>query len=114
MTKTAPTVSVIIATHNRARLLRRAIHSVLAQTFEDWELLVVDDGSTDNTETIAVSLQDLRICYLRHEVNRGLSAARNTGIRISRGEYVAFLDDDDEWLPKKLERELEVFRSSST
>jgi glycosyltransferase involved in cell wall biosynthesis len=73
---------------------------------------VVDDCSTDGTEQAVRSFADDRIRYIRHDRNRRVSAARNTGIRCARGEYVAFLDDDDEWLPAKLEIELEVFRSS--
>jgi glycosyltransferase involved in cell wall biosynthesis len=105
-----PAVTVIIPTFNRAAIVGRAIRSVLAQTFEDWELIVVDDGSTDGTEQGVRSFSDHRIKYIRHERNRGGAAARNTGIRCARGEYVAFLDSDDEWLPGKLEKELDVFR----
>ncbi len=108
-----PTISVIIPTYNRAHLVGRAIRSVLAQTFRHWELLVVDDGSTDNTEEVIQGfLVDPRIGYLRHQSCSGVSAARNTGIRAARAEYIAFLDSDDEWLAEKLERQLEVFRSS--
>ena len=100
-------------TYNRAHLLGRAVKSVLAQTFQDYELIVVDDASTDTTEELVHSFHDPRIVYLRHECNRGASAARNTGIRAARGEYVAFQDSDDEWLPEKLARQLEVFRTTS-
>jgi glycosyltransferase involved in cell wall biosynthesis len=106
----APVVSVVIPTYNRAHIIGRAISSALAQTFQEWELLVVDDGSTDSTEEMVRRVQDLRVRYLRHDTRRGASAARNTGIRAARGEYVAFLDSDDEWLPKKLETQVEVFR----
>jgi len=108
----SPAVSVIIPTYNRAHLLPRAIRSVLAQTFQDFEVIVVDDGSTDDTEAVVRSFPDPRIIYLRHDMNRGGSAARNTGIRAARGEYIAFLDSDDEWLREKLERQLEVFQTS--
>jgi len=107
----APTVSVIIPTYNRAYLVGRAIRSVLNQTFQDFEIIVVDDGSTDNTEEVVKSFNDPRIRYIRHEQNRGGSAARNTGIRAARGEYIAFLDSDDEWLPQKLERQVNAFKS---
>jgi len=109
-----PTVSVIIPTYNRVHLVGRAIRSVLNQTYQDFEIIVVDDGSTDNTEEVVESFNDPRIRYIRHEKNRGGSAARNTGIRASRGEYVAFLDSDDEWLPEKLEKQLSVFEEDST
>jgi glycosyltransferase involved in cell wall biosynthesis len=107
-----PLVTVIIPTFNRAPLVGRAIRSVLSQTWQDWELLVVDDASTDGTEEAVRSFSDARIQYLRHDRNQRVSAARNTGIRVARGEYVSFLDDDDEWLPEKLAKELEVFRNS--
>jgi glycosyltransferase involved in cell wall biosynthesis len=110
--KNPPVISVIIPTYNRAHLVGRAIRSVLAQTFQDWELIVVDDGSSDNTEEVVCSFQDPRICYISHEVNRGGSAARNTGIKVARGEYVSFLDSDDEWLPEKLEKQLACFRNT--
>lgn len=107
-----PAVTVIIPTFNRASIVGRAIRSVLAQTCQDWELIVVDDASTDGTEQAVRNFSDNRIKYIRHDRNRRLSAARNTGIRCAQGKYVAFLDDDDEWLPEKLQKELEVFRNS--
>lgn len=100
---TAPTFSVIIPTHNRAELMPRAVESVLAQTYDDFELLVVDDASTDDTEDVMASFEDERVVYVRREENAGHAAARNTGIQRARGEYVAFLDDDDEYLPRFLE-----------
>jgi len=96
-------VSTIIPTYNRANLLRRAIESVLDQTYRDFELIVVDDGSTDSTEGVVKAFNDNRIRYIRHMMNRGLSSARNTGIKNANGEYVAFLDTDDEWLPEYLD-----------
>jgi len=107
-----PAVTVIIPTFNRAAIVGRAIQSVRSQTYRDWELIVVDDASTDGTEGVVKSFEDERIKYLRQERNRRVSAARNAGIRCAQGEYVSFLDDDDEWLPEKLQKELEVFRSS--
>lgn len=101
-----PTVSVVVPTYNRARMLHRSVESVLAQTYQDFELIVVDDGSTDYTETVANSYEDDRLTYIRHEENHGASAARNTGIEYASGEYIAFLDSDDEWLPRKLERQV--------
>ncbi|MCL6557363.1 MAG: glycosyltransferase [Firmicutes bacterium] len=108
MEERPPTVSVIIPTYNRAHLIGRAIRSVLEQTYQDFEIIVVDDGSSDNTEEVVKSFNDPRIRYIRHEQNRGGSAARNTGIRAARGEYIAFLDSDDEWLPEKLERQVQT------
>ena len=101
-----PKISVIIPTHNRGELLKKAISSVLNQTFEDFELIIVDEASVDNTERIVKNFieRDDRIKYLRYEVNSGKpSIARNRGIAVAKGEYLAFLDSDDEWLPKKLE-----------
>src|SRR6185436_1915261 len=97
-----PLVSVIIPTLNRPVFLQAALRSVLCQTSKDFEVLVVDDGSTIDVFPILKGLDDGRIRYFRHESNRGEAAARNTGIRNARGAYVAFLDDDDEWLPEKL------------
>lgn len=106
------TVSVIIPTYNRAHVISRAIRSVLNQTFQNWELIIVDDGSNDNTEEVVRSFSDPRILYIHHQSNRGASAARNTGIQLARGRYIAFLDSDDEWLPEKLEKQLRVLESS--
>jgi len=106
-----PTVSVVIPTYNRAHLLGRAIQSVLNQTYQDFELIVVDDGSSDNTEEVVTNFADPRINYLRHEQNRGAATARNTAIKTARGEYIAFLDSDDEWLPEKLDKQMKVFRN---
>jgi len=112
MTKKSPTVSVIIPTYNRAHLVGRAIQSVLDQTYKDFEIIVVDDGSTDNTEEIVNGFGDHRIRYIRHKENRGAAAARNTGIKAARGEYIAFQDSDDEWLPEKLEKQIRVFETA--
>ena len=97
-----PRISVVIPTRNRAELLPRAVGSVLAQTWTDFELLIVDDHSTDGTPAVIAGFADRRIRSWRHERNRGQSKALNTGIERARGEYFAFLDDDDEWLPAKL------------
>jgi glycosyltransferase involved in cell wall biosynthesis len=99
-----PRVSVVIPTYNSAGLLREAIQSVLSQIYSDFEVVVIDDGSTDNTESVARSFGD-RVSYLKQE-NKGAGAARNHGIKRSRGEYVAFLDSDDLWLPGKLAEQI--------
>lgn len=112
--KKPPKVSVIIPTYNRAHLIGKAIKSVLNQTYKDFEVTVVDDGSTDNTEEIVKSFTDFKIHYICHKHNRGASAARNTGIKASRGEYIAFLDSDDEWLPEKLDKQMKTFNSESS
>ena len=100
-----PLVSVIIPAFNRAAVIRRAIDSVLRQSFGDFEIIVVDDGSSDGTAVQACQC-DPRLRVLRHEMNRGAAAARNTGIRAALGTVIAFLDSDDEWLPQKLDRQV--------
>jgi len=99
-------VSVVVPAYERADVVGRAIDSALAQTVADIEVVVVDDGSEDDTRSVVEGYDDDRVRYLAHERNRGVSAARNTGVGAARGEYVAFLDSDDEWLPRKLERQL--------
>jgi len=106
-----PLISVIIPTYNRAALLPRAVKSVLDQTHRNIEVIVVDDCSTDSTDEVVKSIVDERLKYVRLERNSGGSAARNKGVEIAQGEYIAFLDSDDEWLPQKLERQLAVFRA---
>jgi glycosyltransferase involved in cell wall biosynthesis len=96
-------VSVIIPTFNRAFSLGRCIDSVLNQSYEDFEVIVVDDGSTDGSCDVAQTyLQDSRVRYIKHETNKGAQAARNTGIKSASGDFVAFLDSDDEWVGEKL------------
>jgi glycosyltransferase involved in cell wall biosynthesis len=100
-----PRVSVIIPTYNRAALVQDAVAAVLAQTYRDFELLVVDDGSTDGTrEVLAAWGGEIRV--LRLPARRGVSGARNAGIVAARGEWLAFLDSDDLWLPEKLARQM--------
>lgn len=98
-------VSVIIPTFNRAHTLKRAIDSVLAQTFDNFELIIVDDGSTDDTKVLIDSYNDKRMSYY-YINNSGVSAARNFGIEEANGDWIALLDSDDEWLPHKLEQQL--------
>jgi glycosyltransferase involved in cell wall biosynthesis len=107
-----PTVSVIIPTYNRAHLVGQAIRSVLNQTYQDLEIILVNDGSTDNTEEIVKGFNDDRIRYIRHDENKGAAAARNTGIEAALGEYIAFQDSDDEWLPEKLEKQIRVLENA--
>ena len=103
-----PTVTVVIPTWNREDLLPRALTSVARQTRPPEEVLVVDDGSTDGTEGM-IRRQFPGVRYLRQE-NRGVAAARNRGIEVARGDWLAFLDSDDEWLPEKLARQLDALR----
>lgn len=103
----APLVSVIIPTYNRAQMVARAIDSVLAQDFTDFELIVVDDGSSDDTARIFDRYGD-RLIFLRQS-NSGVSAARNRGIRAASGQLITFLDSDDLWLPEKLSHQVSFF-----
>lgn len=104
---TDPMVSVILPTHNRAHYLPRAVESVFSQTWDDWELIVVDDGSTDKTsEAIRPYLADRRVHYVRKKEEGVTGKTRNAGMRLAKGKYVAFLDDDDLFLPEKLERQV--------
>ena len=103
-----PLVSVILNVRNGASFLRDAIESVLAQTFTDWELILWDDCSTDDSAEIARSYQDPRIHYFLSPVDTPLGEARNCAIAQARGEWLAFLDQDDIWLPRKLERQLKI------
>lgn len=107
-------VSIIIPTYNRAHLIKRSINSILNQTYTNFELIVVDDGSTDNTKEIVNDYNDQRIKYIAHETNIGASAAMNTGIKNSSSDFIAFQGSDDEWYPEKLEKEIKVFNDSSS
>jgi len=109
----SPLVSVVLPTFNRASTLVPAVRSVLSQTFRDLEIVIVDDGSEDDTAEVVRRLEDPRIRYLAHGNNRGASAARNSGIARCRGSFVAFQDSDDEWLPDKLESQLARLDSST-
>ncbi len=105
MTDTQPMVSVIIPTYNRAALIGRSIASVLGQTYENIEVVIVDDGSTDETAQVVNSIADGRIRYVCQE-NRGACSARNHGVAISKGDFIGFHDSDDIWRPEKLARQM--------
>lgn len=105
LTPSPPIVSVILPTYGRLPLLREAVASVIGQTFSDWELIVVDDGSTDDTREYLEAIDDPRVRPLRLE-HRGITSARSSGLRLACGKWVAFLDSDDLWLPRKLELQL--------
>jgi glycosyltransferase involved in cell wall biosynthesis len=100
--KMKPRFSIIIPTFNRAFFLQRSINSVISQLYDDWELIIVDDGSTDNTHEIVTAFQDRRIRYI-YQQNSERSAARNNGILNARGEWICFLDSDDYYLPNHLQ-----------
>lgn len=107
-----PKVSVIIPTHNRADMLEKAVKSVLDQTYTDFEILLSDDGSTDNTPQVVESFSDKRIRSIRYNNCQGVAVVRNNAITNSNGEFIAFLDDDDEWLPLKLEKQVRLLEGS--
>src|SRR5262247_210211 len=101
-----PKVSVIIPTHNRAEFLRSAIISVLNQTFQDFEIIIIDDASKDHTREVIANFKDTRIEVIHNQISKGAAGARNIGLMNTGCEYVAFLDDDDEWLPEKLKMQI--------
>ena len=109
-----PLVSVVIGTYNRADFLRTAILSVLSQTFQDFEIVVVDDASQDHTGKVIHDFHEKKIRYIKHDVNKGIAAVRNTGLLNSKGKYIGFLDDDDEWLPKKLQIQVDLLEGRPT
>ena len=109
-----PKVSVIMATYNRGYCISRAIDSIVNQTYSNWELMVVDDGSTDDTEEVleGYTREDERIRYLKLEKNLGCSGARNEGMKICTGDYITFLDSDDEYDSSKVEKQVKCFKES--
>lgn len=108
MVKENPLVSVVIPTYNRPKYLQRAVDSVREQTYENIEIVIIDDCPSNPVESIAKQFSDSRIRYVRHEENKGVCAARNTGITEAIGDYLCFLDDDDEWRERKVESQMEV------
>ncbi len=108
----APSVSVVLPTHNRASLLPRSVHSVLNQSYKDIELIVVNDCSKDSSLEVLAAIQDPRMKVVCLAVNSGPAAARNAGIKASVGRFVAFQDSDAEWLPGKLERQVNLLERS--
>lgn len=115
MTNQSPKVSIILPTYNRAYLIGRAIQSILNQTYQDFEIIIIDDGSKDDTEKIIRGFKekDNRIKYISFDANKGAAAARNAGIKMSKGEYITFQDSDDEWVIDKLEKQMKVIETSS-
>jgi len=106
-------VSIVLPTYNRGALIGRAIRSVLDQTYQDFELIVVDDGSTDATAEEVGRVGDRRVRYIRLAENRGAGAARNVGIRDAAARFIAFQDSDDEWARVKLEHHMRVFERAA-
>lgn len=110
-----PKVSVVIATYNRSQLINRAIESVLNQTYQNFEIIVIDDSSNDKTEKVIKAFNNSKIKYIRNKIRTNLSTARNQGVRVAGAEakYIAFLDDDDEWLSKFLEKTIKALEENS-
>lgn len=110
MTEVDPLVSVVIPTFNRAGMIEAAVQSVQAQSYPHWEIIISDDGSKDNTKDIVQKLMglDSRIRFIGRETNAGAQAARNAGIKAAQGEWIAFLDSDDQWLPDSLQRRMTI------
>ena len=102
-------ISVIVITYNRSNLLRETIDSILDQTFKDFELIIIDNYSVDNTEKVVKSYNDKRIKYFKNKNNGVIAVNRNFAIKKSKGEFIAICDDDDLWMPEKLEKQLKEF-----
>jgi glycosyltransferase involved in cell wall biosynthesis len=111
--KMNPLVSVIIPTFNRAGLLKRAIESVLNQQYQNFEIIIIDESSEHDSEEVVKSFSQDCITYVKCKQREGVAVSRNMGIKLSKGKYVAFLDDDDEWLPNKLLLQVELLEKSS-
>lgn len=109
---TNPLISIIIPTYNKSQYLKEAIESVLNQTYKEIEVIVVDDGSTDNTGEVVKSFDDPRVIYF-FQKNKGPAAARNSGLRRAKGKYIAFLDSDDLWLKEKLKKQIDFMEKNS-
>ncbi|MFU8928260.1 glycosyltransferase family 2 protein, partial [Acinetobacter puyangensis] len=105
-------ISVVIPTYNRAHLIRESLQSVLDQTLQPYEIIVVDDFSTDDTEEVVNSLNSPLIKYVKNQRKKGANGARNTGILMAQGEFIAFHDSDDIWLPEKLELQKNIFKDT--
>ena len=103
-------VSIIMPSYNTAAYIADSIRSVQAQTYENWELIIVDDCSTDDTDAVVASFSDNRIRYLKNPVNSGAAVSRNYALREAKGKWIAFLDSDDLWEPEKLEKQIRFMR----
>jgi len=108
-----PRISIIIPTYNRDNLILKALESIFIQTFQDFEILIIDDASTDKTEQVIKELNHSKVRYFKLENNSGQCIARNFGVKRAKGEFVAFLDSDDEWLPEKIEKQVALFETGS-
>jgi glycosyltransferase involved in cell wall biosynthesis len=109
-----PLVSVIIPTFNRAELLKRAVNSVINQEYQNFEIIIIDDSTKGNSENAVKGFPERNIKYLKRKQRESVAAKRNIGITLSKGTYIAFLDDDDEWLPKKLTLQVDLLQKSNS
>lgn len=105
-------VSIIMPSYNTAQYIRESIQSVLNQTYHNWELVIVDDCSTDNSDEVVASIKDDRIKYIKNEKNSGAAISRNRALREAKGKWIAFLDSDDLWMPEKLEKQIEFMEKN--
>ena len=106
-------VSIIMPSWNTERFIAETIQSVLDQTYTNWELIIVDDCSSDNTDEVVASFKDERIKYLHNDKNSGAALTRNKALREAKGEWIAFLDSDDLWMPEKLEHQIDFMNKNS-
>ena len=105
-------VSIITPTYNCSKFIGATIESVLSQTYKNFEMIIVDDASTDDTESVVKSYKDKRIKYIKLKTNSGPAVARNTAMEEAKGKYMAFLDSDDLWLPTKLEKQIKFIKKN--
>lgn len=105
-------VSVIMPSYNTDKFIKQSIESVIDQTYKNWELIIVDDCSTDNTDNVVASISDDRIIYLKNKVNSGAAVSRNRALREAKGRWIAFLDSDDMWSPDKLEKQIKFMEDN--
>jgi glycosyltransferase involved in cell wall biosynthesis len=105
-------VSIIMPSYNTGKFIAESIDCVLAQTYENWELIIVDDCSSDDTDAVVARYDDARIRYLKNEKNSGAAVSRNRALREAKGRWIAFLDSDDLWLPEKLEKQIDFMEKN--
>lgn len=106
-------VSIIMPSYNTGKYIAESIKSVLAQTYKNWELIIVDDCSTDNTDSVVANFKDERIIYLKNKKNSGAAISRNRALQEAKGKWIAFLDSDDLWLPQKLEKQISFMKKNA-
>ena len=105
-------VSIIMPSYNTGKFIEKTINSVINQTYNNWELIIVDDCSNDNTDEIVKSINDSRIVYLKNERNSGAAVSRNKALKEAKGRWIAFLDSDDLWMPEKLEKQISFMETN--